>query len=164
MTNTQKRYTDDELIALLRVLASDLNKRPTQREILKDSRMPTHHTYIKRFGSMKEALALADLDTLEDRSYTNDLALEMLQAEFGTENVHVQEDDVILTCKVDFDGKSIYVDFVDLVWTDGGDHTETIEEIKRMRRLLFESTDRGEYYRAIEDLREISLLTSHYME
>ena len=71
MTDTQKRYTDNELIALLRVLASDLNKRPTQREILKDSRMPTHHTYIKRFGSMKEAMVLADLDTLEDRSYTN---------------------------------------------------------------------------------------------
>ena len=164
MINTQKRYTDSELVALLRVLASDLNKRPTQREVLKDNRMPTHHTYIKRFGSMREALALADLDTLEDRSYTNDLALEMLQVEFGIENVHVQDDDVILTYRVDLDDKSIYVDFVDLVWTDGGDHTETIEEIKRMRRLLFESTGRGEHYQAIKELREIPLLASHYME
>ena len=163
MTDTQKRYTDNELIALLRVLASDLNKRPTQREILKDSRMPTHHTYIKRFGSMKEAMVLADLDTLEDRSYTNDLTLEMLQAEFGTENVYIQEDDVILTYKVDLGDRSIYVDFVDLVWTDGGDHTETIEEIKRMRRLMFESTGRGEYYQVIEEPREIPLLASHYL-
>lgn len=161
--DTQKRYTDNELIALLRVLASDLNKRPTQREILKDNRMPTHHTYIKRFGSMKEAMVLADLDALEDRSYTNDLALEMLQAEFGIENVHVHGDDVILTYKVDLGDKSIYVDFVDLVWTDGGDHTETIEEIKRMRRLMFESTGRGEYYQAIEEPREIPFLASHYL-
>ena len=163
MTDTQKRYTDNELIALLRVLASDLNKRPTQREILKDSRMPTHHTYIKRFGSMKEAMVLADLDALEDRSYTNDLTLEMLQAEFGMENVHVHGDDVILTYRVDLGDKSIYVDFVDLVWTDGGDHTETIEEIKRMRRLMFESTGRGEYYQVIEEPREIPLLASHYL-
>lgn len=161
--NTQKRYTDDELIALLRVLASDLNKRPTQREILRDDRMPTHHTYIKRFGSMKEAMILADLYTLEDRSYTNDLALEMLQAEFGVENVHVQNDDVILTYKVNIKDKSIYVDFIDLVWTDNSDHTETMEEIKEMRRLLFESTGRGEYYQAVEGLREIPLLVSHYL-
>ena len=164
MMDTQKRYTDDELIALLRVLASDLNKRPTQREILRDDRMPTHHTYIKRFGSMREAMVLADLYTLEDRSYTNDLALEMLQAEFGMENVHVQDDDVILTYRVDIKDRSIYVDFIDLVWTDDSDHTETIEEIKKMRRLLFESTGRGEYYQAVEGLREISLLAPHYLE
>src|SRR5690606_6786472 len=162
--DTQKRYTDDELIALLRVLASDLNKRPTQREILRDDRMPTHHTYIKRFGSMREAMVLADLYTLEDRSYTNDLALEMLQAEFGMENVHVQDDDVILTYRVDIKDRSIYVDFIDLVWTDDSDHTETIEEIKKMRRLLFESTGRGAYYQKIEGLREISLLVPHYLE
>lgn len=162
--DTQKRYTDDELIALLRVLASDLNKRPTQREILRDDRMPTHHTYIKRFGSMREAMVLADLYTLEDRSYTNDLALEMLQAEFGMENVHVQDDDVILTYRVDIKDRSIYVDFIDLVWTDDSDHTETIEEIKKMRRLLFESTGRGEYYQAVEGLREIPLLAPHYLE
>lgn len=162
--DTQKRYTDDELIALLRVLASDLNKRPTQREILRDDRMPTHHTYIKRFGSMREAMVLADLYTLEDRSYTNDLALEMLQAEFGVENVHVQDDDVILTYKVDIKDRSIYVDFIDLAWTDDSDHTETIEEIKKMRRLLFESTGRGEYYQAVEGLRGISLLAHHYLE
>ena len=162
--NTQKRYTDDELIALLRILASDLNKRPTQREILEDDRMPTHHTYIKRFGSMREAMILADLYTLEDRSYTNDLALEMLQAEFGMENVHIQDDDVILTYKVDLKDKSIYVDFIDLVWTDNSDHTETIKEIKRMRRLLFESTGRGEYYQVIEGLGEIPTLVSHYLE
>ena len=161
--DTQKRYTDDELIALLRVLASDLNKRPTQREILRDDRMPTHHTYIKRFGSMREAMVLADLYTLEDRSYTNDLALEMLQAEFGVENVHVQDDDVILTYKVDIKDRSIYVDFIDLVWTDDSDHTETMEEIKKMRRLLFESTGRGEYYQVVEGLREIPLLASHYL-
>lgn len=153
--DTQKRYTDDKLIALLRILASDLNKRPTQREILKDDRMPTHHTYIKRFGSMREAMILADLYTLEDRSYTNNLALEMLQAEFGMENVHVQNDDVILTYKVDLKDKSVYVDFIDLVWTDDSDHTETIEEIKKMRRLLFESTGRGEYYQVVEGLGEI---------
>lgn len=164
MMDTQKRYTDDELIALLRVLASDLNKRPTQREILRDDRMPTHHTYIKRFGSMREAMVLADLYTLEDRSYTNDLALEMLQAEFGMENVHVQDDDVILTYRVDIKDRSIYVDFIDLVWTDDSDHTETIEEIKKMRRLLFESTGRGEYYQAVEGLREIPLLAPHYLE
>lgn len=62
MKSTQNRYTNDELAILLRILATDYNRRPSQRTILKDDRLPTHHTYRKRFGSIQEALKFAGVD------------------------------------------------------------------------------------------------------
>ena len=58
----QERYTNDELAILLRILATDYNRRPSQRAILKDDRLPTHHTYRKRFGSLQEALEFAGVE------------------------------------------------------------------------------------------------------
>lgn len=59
---TQMRYTDSHLLELLETLMFDYGKAPTQRMVLADPRLPTHHTYRARFGSIKGALGAIGLD------------------------------------------------------------------------------------------------------
>lgn len=158
INNTQKRYTDRELVVMLQILASDLGKRPTQRDILKDDRLPTHHTYIKRFGSMKEALEIADVLTLEDRAYTHKLGYEYLVSEIGEENVQTDVEDLtVVHFRVKVDGSWVNIDYIDLVWSDG-EHIETLEEIKRLREVMFNAGNlEGDYYQVsnLIDLTEL---------
>ena len=158
INNTQKRYTDRELIVMLQILASDLGKRPTQRDILRDDRLPTHHTYIKRFGSMKEALKAADVLTLEDRTYTRKLGYEYLVNEIGAENIQTDVEDLTTThFRVKVNGSWVNIDYIDLAWEDG-EHADTMEEIKRLREVMFNagSLD-GSYYQVsnLIDLTEL---------
>lgn len=157
--NTQKRYTDQELISLLQNLATDLGKRPTQREILYDDRMPTHHTYINRFGSIENAMIKAGINKLSDRSHAKEVFVEVLQEEFPNSIIIPQTEEAILTYKLKNDDDEMYIDFINLTWDDDNDHTETLEKVKEMRFSLFETTDKDiNKYKPVESIKEIYLL------
>jgi len=50
-------YTDEQLLDALRDLADKLGRAPTCRELLDRRDLPSTHTYIRRFGSWRNALA-----------------------------------------------------------------------------------------------------------
>lgn len=63
---SQVRYSDQELLDMLETAVFDYGKAPSQRIILADKRMPTHHTYNNRLGSVKEALEMIGFDEIGD--------------------------------------------------------------------------------------------------
>ncbi|AZS49233.1 hypothetical protein BpsS140_00040 [Bacillus phage vB_BpsS-140] len=163
---SQIRYTDRELIALLWQLASDYNKKPTYREILADKRLPTHHTYINRFGSVKEAFRLADIDLLEDKKSALNVVYDTLVEKFGADNIKFILNDETRThfeisIKETDNDRTVYLDFIDLTWNDSGDHRMTIDEIKKLREFNFFSNDpHGEYYQADSIMSLYSAITN----
>lgn len=129
--DTQKRYTDGELITLLRILASDRNMKPTQRDILNDDRLPTHHTFNKRFGSVQNALGVAGLAELKPsgmhhtvKSIFEHYGIEILEEYCPSGPIVV---DFIVK---DIRGAVYNIDVVDL----GGIEIEL--EVSHMRRML----------------------------
>lgn len=58
------QYTDQKLLDLLHLYYSDYGRVPTQREILADPRLPTHHTYRSRFGTIANAIERAGLSDI----------------------------------------------------------------------------------------------------
>lgn len=64
--NSQARYTDDDLLNPLETTIYDYGKRPSQRMILADVRLPTHHTFNARFGSIANALNILGYDEIGD--------------------------------------------------------------------------------------------------
>lgn len=54
-------YTEQELLNLLHLYYSDYGRIPTQREIIADDRLPIHHTYRSRFGTLANAVEKAGL-------------------------------------------------------------------------------------------------------
>jgi hypothetical protein len=145
--DTQKRYSDQELIKSLRILASDYNMKPTQRDILSDDRLPTHHTFNKRFGSVAGALEVAGLSTLDDSGLHN-----MVESIFGYYKVAIVDIkvhagplliDFIVT---DRDGIMHHIDVVELK----GVELELENEIANMRRTL--ALPYVEHYHQIRDV------------
>lgn len=63
---SQARYSDDELLRLLETVIFDYGKYPSQRIVLGDYRLPTHHTYNARFGGIKDAVDLLGLEEIGD--------------------------------------------------------------------------------------------------
>lgn len=58
---TRGRYTDTQLLDLLRGLASRLGRAPTLAELGAEPRMPAHTTFALRFGSYNKAQEAAGL-------------------------------------------------------------------------------------------------------
>lgn len=54
-------YTEHELLNMLHLYYSDYGRVPTQREIIADDRLPIHHTYRSRFGTLAKAIEKAGL-------------------------------------------------------------------------------------------------------
>jgi hypothetical protein len=84
---TQQRYSQQCLIEKLQELAGRLGRSPTQVEATADPDIPSHTTYVKRFGSWTAALRAAGLP-VDPRSvgYDRETLLEMLRelvAELG---------------------------------------------------------------------------------
>lgn len=59
-------YTEQQLLDLLHVFYSDYGRTPTQREVIADPRLPIHHTYRNRFGSLANAVEKAGLTDLPE--------------------------------------------------------------------------------------------------
>jgi len=79
-------YADEQLLAILRDLADELNRTPTVQDMLARD-LPRPGTYIHRFGSWNAALAAAGLETRAWRpDYTDEQLLAVLRdlaAELG---------------------------------------------------------------------------------
>ena len=69
MKRTQNsRFDDQDLIDLLLIYTTDMNKVTTQRDLLADDRFPPHITFIHRFGSIAKALEQAGISNFSNRS------------------------------------------------------------------------------------------------
>lgn len=152
---SQRRYTDSELLTLLQILASDYSKRPTHRAILKDDRLPTHHTYIRRFGSLEEAFEKAGILEMDLDSLVHDAIKALLVSEDGHEE-WVKLGDLIVDFKVTQGDREVYIDIVNL----GGVDKELQEDIKNLRRVMAEGhlQDSATYIQ-INDLPDYIALT-----
>lgn len=56
-----RRYTKEELLEHLRIFAQEHRKRPTESDFIRGL-LPTTTTYLRHFGSIKEARRLADIE------------------------------------------------------------------------------------------------------
>lgn len=147
--NSQKRYTDDELLYLLKLLSTDLVKKPTHREILNDVRLPTHHTYINRFESIDEALKKADIYNMEDRSEWLNLIEEILVGIYGAENVYRDfffDESMSFHFMIIHGENKRFIDFVGYKWSDDKNHEDTAEDLKEMRLVIAERLGISENY------------------
>lgn len=134
MASPATRYTDQELVAMLRILASDYNKRPTQRAILADERLPTHHTFNKRFGSVLKALDAAGLKDLADNSAMHDMARDVIE-HFGDDIIideYAQIGPIIVDFIIDGPKGKMVIDIVNMEGVD----PRVEEEICKMRIAL----------------------------
>lgn len=59
-------YTEQQLLDLLHVFYNDYGRTPTQREVIADPRLPIHHTYRNRFGSLANAVEKAGLSNVPE--------------------------------------------------------------------------------------------------
>lgn len=59
-------YTEQHLLNLLHMFYSDYGRTPTQREVIADPRLPIHHTYRNRFGSLANAVEKAGLSDVPE--------------------------------------------------------------------------------------------------
>lgn len=115
--DTQRRYTDKELVTLLRIMASDYNRKPTQRAILDDDRLPTHHTFNKRFGGVNEALAAAGLADLKESNLHE--TLRSVLEYYGIEYKEwVQVGPIMVDFVAEIDGETHHIDVVQMIGTD----------------------------------------------
>ena len=73
-------YSNEELMAMLRVKAEQLGRAPKIQDVSTDENMPCPRTYLYRFGSWSKALASAGLSTDSCCQYTNKEILEILKA------------------------------------------------------------------------------------
>jgi hypothetical protein len=84
---TQQRYSQQWLIEKLQEMAARLGRSPTQVEATADPDIPSHTTYVKRFGSWTKALRAAGLPVdPHSVGYDRETLLEMLRelvAELG---------------------------------------------------------------------------------
>lgn len=151
MSDVTRRYTDRELITLLRVLASDYNRRPTQRDILDDDRMPTHHTLIKRFGSIDDALVEAGLHGLGDSTLhgSTKAILEYYGLHVSGEYTHLGP--LVVDFVIDNGDGTHYADVVEMP------HTKIEGEISEMRAML--AGPYAEHYHQIKDIGDALKLT-----
>lgn len=117
MTKVTNRYTDRELIERIWVWCGDYNKIPTQRDILNDDRMPTHHTYINRFGSIKKAMEYAQIDNMTEVTSVHDAIKGLMddsKCKFKITDEFVKVNDITIDFKVVDDDNEIY--YIDLIF------------------------------------------------
>jgi hypothetical protein len=146
MSDPQRRYTDKELITLLRILASDYNRKPTQRNILDDDRLPTHHTLNKRFGGVNEALAVAGLTNLKESNLHNTVkdVLEYYGVDFDE---WVQVGPLVTDFKAEIRGEMEYIDIIQMLGTN------IQGEVALMRGAL--AAPYADAYRQIADIGDV---------
>ena len=61
------KYTDEELIDLLKAKAKRLGCAPTHKDVDSDTNMPSSRTYFNRFGSWHNALKIAGIPASHKR-------------------------------------------------------------------------------------------------
>lgn len=88
-----KRYSDDELLALLKLKKGKLDgKNPTIADMNDDPEMPNINTYIRRFGSWAKALDLVKGVFIVDGPKEDEEAVETSEDEVTSEEVKKEDD------------------------------------------------------------------------
>lgn len=153
MSKVTNRYTDKELIERIWVWCSDYNRIPTQRDILNDDRMPTHHTYINRFGSIKESMKCAKVDEMIEIPSAHDTIKSLIDDErcnFKVIDEYVKVNGIVIDFKmVDRHGEIHYVDLVFL----RNVHNEVLEFVDMYRKLQMGN----ENYMMISSIDDLTL-------
>lgn len=72
-------YSREDLIAALQQKADEIGRAPSQRAMLKDSRMPSPGAYLRFFDSWDDALAEIGYRSRHIRGYSKDQAIKLLQ-------------------------------------------------------------------------------------
>ena len=72
--------TNEELIELLKAKIKSLGRIPVVRDIKADDSMPDPSLYWSRFGSWKKALEIAGFSPKDNRRYTDEALIKLLQA------------------------------------------------------------------------------------
>lgn len=108
MNEVNNRYSEQDLFEALYLWITDYNKLPTHREISIDDRMPTHHTYINRFGSMKAAFNAAGISNVKNTSMLHDLVRDFI----GYNEEYVRIDNIIVDFTLDYCGEVVVIDIV----------------------------------------------------
>lgn len=155
MEKANRRYTQEELIELLQIFCTDFNKQPTQREILSDDRFPTHHTYITRFGSLKNALKEAGLSNVKNLSSLHDIVKDHLDKE----NIEFEEFVSVGNIVVDFtvfDHLHEEIVIIDIVNVDRFENEFVANRVKFYRETL--ASEECDRYIRIEDLLQVAKL------
>lgn len=112
MKTPSMRYSDSELKYLLQKLAFDHKVKPSQRIITGDETAPTHHTYVKRYGSVILANEVAGLADMTDSTHYRNLLADRL-AEIDSFKMAVHVNNLVMDCSVETkDGKIFYLDVV----------------------------------------------------
>ena len=156
MEKVNKRYTNDELLELLQIFCTDFNKQPTQREILSDDRFPTHHTYIARFGSLKNAIKEAGLADVKNLFALHDIVKNHLIKE----NIDFEEFYKIGNIIVDFlvfDHLHEEMVAIDIVNVDGFANKFVANRVKTYREIL--ASEECDNYICIGDLLQVIKLS-----
>ena len=110
MNEVNNRYSEQDLLEALYIWVTDYNKLPTHREISADNRMPTHHTYINRFGSIKNAFDAAGLSDINNMSMLHDLVRDFIS--YNEE--HARIDNIVVDFTLDYYGTIIAIDIVNI--------------------------------------------------
>lgn len=155
MEKVNNRYTNDELLELLQIYYTDYNKQPTQREILRDSRFPTHHTYISRFGSIKNAIAEAGLGDVKNLSALHDIIKDHLDKEGIAYDEFILIENVVVDFLICDDLHEEMV-VVDIVNTDGFENEAIATRLKEYREIC--ASNECDRYIRIENLLQVSEL------
>lgn len=80
------RYTDEELIQMLRTFAEELGHVPSTSEVNANEKLPHYSTFVNKFGSFTGAVLAAGLEP-NFKIYSDDELLEMLK-DFGKKIGH----------------------------------------------------------------------------
>lgn len=113
--------------------------------------MPTHHTYIRRFGSLQEAFRLANLEGMEDDDTTHDAVKQLLGDREFEEWVPLGPGTIIADFRVEERGEVYVIDIVTLP----GVREDSAEKIRELRRLVAEGNLReGEKYVQVKDISD----------
>lgn len=146
-------YSSQDLLMLLQVLATDYNIKPTQRAVLTDSRLPTHHTYRDRFGSLDEALKQAGVFDFPRVSMIHEIWGEAIRSRFDD----VEEWLGVGTIKVNYvgywGGKKFLIDIIDNKYIDESARNRVLE----MREFLAKEEMPNATYLQMTSLLDIEL-------
>jgi len=145
MNAAQDRYTDNDLLRMLQVIVSDYNRQPTQREVLADDRLPTHHTYRNRFGTLANALQLAGLGRVpKTKSPTHSAVKECIEdSETTLVGEWVKVGSLVVDFEIEHNGMRCLIDIVDL---DNKVPDDVYQSILRMRHHIAMTHGDGRVY------------------
>lgn len=142
MTNQSlNKYTDDEMLLMLKVLAGNRLERPHQRTITYDKYCPSGRTYVYRFGSIAEAIRKAGLDKMEHYGSEMTMCVEKY--------LNSVYDDVVAGCYINnvkyhfyVPSENMYIDIEPLY-----NNKEVSQEMAKFRYTnLIASKDNAKYY------------------